>query len=166
MSKTFWIIIGIVIVILVIAGLWYFYFRDTEQANTSSPGSTTSSQNQATQSASEKSATESATLKAISPYTGSGTATRNFDGTTFTHTVIANIADPAEGKFLEGWLVMKKPTLVFISTGKLVKENGVYKLTFTANQNYPEHKDIVITEEDSAKGLDGVPEEHVLEGTF
>jgi hypothetical protein len=49
--------------------------------------------------------TEQATLEVVGNYTGSGIATRAFNGERFSHTVRANIPDPAEGKFYEGWLV-------------------------------------------------------------
>lgn len=109
---------------------------------------------------------ETAKLEAVGNYKGSGTATRSFDGTIFTHTVTANIAAPAAGKFYEGWLVRKKPKLTFFSTGRMLKEGGVYKLTYTSSQNYPDYIDVVVTEETEADGLDGKPEAHVLEGAF
>lgn len=110
---------------------------------------------------------ETAVLSAVTPYTGSGVATRVFDGTAFTHTVTANIGAPAAGKFYEGWLVKKEPSgPKFFSTGTLEARHGAYVLTYTAAQNYPDHKDVVVTEETEAQGLDGKPEAHVLEGAF
>lgn len=110
---------------------------------------------------------EMAVLSAVGTYKGSGTATRSFDGTTFTHTVTAALGDPATRKFYEGWLVMKTAgDPKFFSTGKLTKQGVQYTLSFTAPQNYPEHKDVVITEETLSQGLDGKPEAHVLEGSF
>lgn len=110
---------------------------------------------------------EPAVLSAVGSYEGAGIAIRIFDGGAFTHTVEADIADPAGGKFYEGWLVMKTATgPVFFSTGKLAKQGEVYALTYTAAQNYPDHNDVVITEETLSQGLDGQPEAHVLEGSF
>lgn len=112
-------------------------------------------------------AVEEATLAAIAPYTGSGSATRSFNGQTFSHTVTANIADPAPGKFYEGWLVMPTPSGPnFFSTGKMNKSGNGYNLIYSANQNYPEHVNVVITEETLSQGLDNNPEAHVLEGSF
>lgn len=166
MSKIVWIVL-IVLVVVVLGGVWYFATKISEKT-TSSPSvkiATPSSQ-EATPSSTENQKLESADLKAVSPYTGSGVATRSFDGNTFTHTVTADIGNPASGKFYEGWLVKNPATKEFFSTGKLKKEDGVYKLTFTASQNYPSHSEVVITEETSAKGLDGILEDHVLEGDF
>lgn len=110
--------------------------------------------------------TETANLKSVGNYSGSGTATRSWDGQTFTHTVTAIIHDPAEGKFIEGWFVNMSKDPKFFSTGNLKKEGGVWKLTYTTNQNYQDYNDVVVTEETSTKGNDGVPEAHVLEGSF
>lgn len=110
---------------------------------------------------------EPAVLSAVGSYEGAGIATRSFDGITFTHAVEASLADPTGGKFYEGWLVMKTTTgPKFFSTGKMTKEGEVYTLTYTAAQNYPDHNDVVITEETLSQGLDGQPEAHVLEGSF
>lgn len=109
---------------------------------------------------------EVASLEAVGGYEGSGRATRIFENDTFTHTVSATLREPAEGKFYEGWLVDKTPELVFFSTGKLVKTGGAYNLEYTSKTNYEEYSDVVITEETEENGLDGVPENHVLEGTF
>ena len=74
--------------------------------------------------------------------------------------------DPAAGKFYEGWLVKKTPSLTFISTGKLAEENGVWKLNFISPTNYMEYGQVVVTEESAANGLDNKPEAHVFEGDF
>lgn len=110
---------------------------------------------------------EPAVLSAVGSYEGSGLAARSFDGAVFTHTVEASLADSASGKFYEGWLVMKTTTSPkFFSTGKMTKQGAVYALNYTAAQNYPDHNDVVITEETMSQGLDGQPEAHVLEGSF
>lgn len=106
---------------------------------------------------------ETTTLSAVSPYTGSATATRSTDSAPFTHTVTAKLVDPAEGKFYEGWLA--GPSVV--STGKMTKEaNGEWSLTFTSTDDLSKHNRVVITEETLADGLDNRPEAHVLEGSF
>lgn len=152
--------IGLLITLIVLAGLaWYTTWDTTVEQSAPTQAPADSEQ--------EADSVETAQLTAVGTYEGSGTATRSFDGTTFTHTVTARIDDPAEGKFYEGWLVIKTadgPN--FFSTGELVKEGEEYTLTYTAPQNYPDHTDVVITEETLSMGLDGQPEEHVLEGSF
>ena len=106
-----------------------------------------------------------AQLRAVGEYTGSGTATRKWDGTTFLHTVSAAIGAPAEGKFYEGWLVRPEP-FEFVSTGRLEATDDGYGLTFVMERDFREHVNVVITEETEANGLDGIPEAHVLEGSF
>ena len=166
MNKAIWVVL-IVLVVVVLGGVWYFATKSAEKTpSRPSVKITTPSSQEATPSSTENPKVKSADLKPISPYTGSGVATRSFDGNTFIHTVMADIDDPASGKFYEGWLVKNPDTKEFFSTGKLTKEGGVYRLTFTASQNYPSHSGVVITEETAAKGLDGIPEAHVLEGSF
>lgn len=109
---------------------------------------------------------DTAELKAVGKYKGSGTATESFDGKTFKHSLTTYLPDPAPGKFYEGWLVKKKPSLAFFSTGKLTKNGAVYSLNYTAPRDEREYEFIVVTEETTALGLDGKPEVHVLEGTF
>ncbi|OGD85452.1 hypothetical protein A2164_01070 [Candidatus Curtissbacteria bacterium RBG_13_35_7] len=97
---------------------------------------------------------------------GSGETNRDYNGTTFVHLVMADIADPSVGKFYEGWLVKKEPTLDFISTGRLEKQEKEYTLLFTSETDYSDYPQVVITEETESLGLDNNPETHVLEGTF
>ena len=89
-------------------------------------------------------------------------ATRTVEGE-YVHTVTANLGDPAPGDFYEGWVV--GPSVV--STGALEEEeDGVWTLVYTSTEDLSEHDRVVITEETSANGLDGIPEDHVLEGSF
>lgn len=106
---------------------------------------------------------EEITLEAVNDYVATGTATRSFGEGGFSHEVIMQTGPPAEGKFYEGWIV--GPSI--ISTGELTEEeDGVWSLTYTSDEDLLSHSRVVITEETSANGLDGVPEDHVLEGSF
>lgn len=103
------------------------------------------------------------TLEAVNDYAATGTATRAFNDTTFTHEVIMQAPPPADGKFYEGWLVGSS----IVSTGKLVSEDeNTWSLSFTSTDDLSQHTRVVITEETEADGLDGNPETHVLEGEF
>lgn len=173
---TGWIVGVIVALVIVGGGVWYVIQQPTSEQptptvplidqQTVSPLSIPAVTALASPTSAAQ-APDTATLAAVGPYKGSGTATRSFNGTTFTHTVTASIGDPAAGKFYEGWLVMKTAGgPKFFSTGKLTKKGATYTLTYTAAQNYPDHNDVVITEETLSQGLDGKPEAHVLEGSF
>jgi hypothetical protein len=168
MNKIIWLVIGIAVIAVVVAGIfWYVGTRKESDEEQTTAATTTQATSAAEPTNGETEAKiETTQLEAVGGYTGSGTATRSFDGKTFNHTVTADIGDPAPGKFYEGWLVQSTPTLKFFSTGKLVKEDGKYTLDFTAEQNYPDYPEVVITEETEANGLDGNPETHVLEGSF
>lgn len=106
---------------------------------------------------------EEAVLESVGTYTGDGLATRSFENGQFMHEVVANLDDPAEGKFYEGWLVGNG----FISTGRLESEgDGEWSLVFTSDEDLRSRDEVVITEETEANGLDNMPEAHVLEGSF
>lgn len=105
-------------------------------------------------------------LAAVGNYQGNGVATRSSENNSYFHEVIANIADPADGKFYEGWVVTPDLSSI-VSTGKMIKEeDNTYTLTFTSEQDLSANVNVVITEETLANGLDGIPEDHVLEGSF
>ena len=106
---------------------------------------------------------EEINLQPVNDYSGKATATRTINEQPFVHKVFADLDDPAEGKFYEGWLV--GPSIV--STGELSKNSdGIYIIEFSSDEDLSEHDDVVITEETLADGLDGKPEAHVLEGSF
>ena len=106
---------------------------------------------------------ETAELFPVENYTGSGTATRTFIGDEFAHIVTAQLDDPADDMFYEGWLVREPIAEGQFSTGKMEKIGNDYFLEYTSDQNYPEHNTVVITLE---KVLDDISETHVLEGSF
>lgn len=163
--KVAWLV-GLVIVLIILgAGVWYMAQQTPiEQPTPTETERTTEKLTPEDQAPAE---VEPAVLSAVGSYEGLGLATRSFEGGVFSHMVEASLADPAGGKFYEGWLVMKTATgPVFFSTGKLAKQGEVYALTYTAAQNYPDHNDVVITEETLSQGLDDQPEAHVLEGSF
>lgn len=108
---------------------------------------------------------ESAELTAVGDYTGVGVAARTWDGTTYAHSVNADLDPPAQGKFYEGWLVRPDPFEI-LSTGRLEPNAIGYGLSFTIDRDMREYTNVVVTEETEANGLDGIPEAHVLEGAF
>lgn len=172
-NKGFAGIVALILVILVIGGGGAYYFFTQVQNLESTPKptkeaqTTTQTEKNAVEDESESEAeVEVASLEAVGNYEGSGEATRVFENGKFTHTVGAALGEPAVGKFYEGWLVDKTPELTFFSTGRLSKDGRGYTLEFTADTNYEEYNEVVVTEETEANGLDGVPEDHVLEGAF
>ena len=171
MKTIHWIILIFVVIVILGGAYWYMQTNKSEDAEvTVTPLENT--QDQTDNSTNESNSqsvevkVETITLKAVDNYTGSGTATRIFANGAFTHTVNASIGDPAEGKFYEGWLVNMSLTPKFFSTGKLEKKGNSYTLTYTSKKDYSNYISVIITEEDEANGLDGVPEAHVLEGEF
>lgn len=79
------------------------------------------------------------------------------------HSLTANLPDPKEGTFYEGWLVNKTPKLAYFSTGMLEKtKDGSYALSYSSDNLYQGYDFVVVTLE-TVK--DSNPEKHILEGT-
>ena len=109
---------------------------------------------------------ERADLRDVSVGTGSGIATRKFEGGRFTHVVLADLLDPTAGYFYEGWLVRGKEgdaNFAFVSTGKMRVAKGGYLLEFNSSTDYSSYSGVVVTLE---RVDDRKPETHILEGSF
>ena len=166
------IVVASLVALAAIGGALFFILSSSDSDETTA--STTQSEPANSQQSEESSASEDSAddnngdyeeieLTAVNDYTGSGVAVRGLDGTTFTHQLYAQIEDPANGKFYEGWLVGEN----VVSTGRLEKnDDGVYYLEFTSEKDLSNLNEVVVTEETEANGLDGIPETHVLEGSF
>ncbi len=105
-------------------------------------------------------------LKDVSGGNATGFASRNFENNTFTHTVLADLPDPQQGKFYEGWLVrgeQGKDDFSQVSTGRMTLAKGGWILNFESKVDYSDYQKVVITEETR---LDATPEKHILEGSF
>lgn len=167
---------GLIAVLIIFSGfvVWRIAVAETE-TNESAAATTIGSESVALPSGSEavsapapgqEAVTENfseITLEAVNGFDATGTASRAFNEQTYTHEVIMQAPAPAEGKFYEGWVV--GPSIV--STGKLTDEGGnEWSLSFTSTEDLSNHNMVVITEETRANGLDGIPETHVLDGSF
>ncbi len=75
-----------------------------------------------------------------------------------------NLPDPNGTDFYEGWIVRQAPDLDVISTGKAVKENGVYVNVYKSDEDLLDHDFYVLTLEPDDGNPD--PAEHILEGTL
>jgi hypothetical protein len=109
---------------------------------------------------------EKAQLKDVTGGNASGIATRDQGNGTFVHVVLADLPDPEEGFFYEGWLVRGKTgdeNFDFISTGKMTMAKGGYLLEFESQDDLSEYTGVVITLEEVE---DANPEKHILEGSF
>jgi hypothetical protein len=109
---------------------------------------------------------QKAELKDVSGGTGSGLATRNYEGGKFTHAVLADLPDPEAGAFYQGWLVRGKEedaNYAYISTGGFSIAKGGFMLEFESSTDYSDYTAVVVTLE---RVNDRTPEKHVLEGSF
>lgn len=165
--KSTYLVGGIIVaLIIVLAAIFIFTQNKTTDIQTQETGEQLPDELQTNETVEEENV-ETIELTVVGGYTGSGSANRTFNGANFVHLVIAQLDDPTEGKFYEGWLVRKKPSLTFMSTGKLERaDEGDFVLLFNSETDYSDYNDVVITEETESLGLDNNPETHVLEGTF
>jgi len=103
---------------------------------------------------------DKAQLKDVSGGSGSGMATRSFEGGKFKHMVLADLPDPAAGTFYQGWLVKDGD---LFSTGKMRIAKGGWILEFESSVDYSDYNQVVVTQESVD---DETPETHILEGEF
>lgn len=106
---------------------------------------------------------QAVSLEAVDESESSGTAYLLVVDGSIQHAVIATMPPPVEGNVYEGWIVQPAP-LQFFSTGLMTSpELGVWILEYTADEDLPSYRTVVITEETV---VDATPERHVIEGSF
>lgn len=157
------IITGVIILVLVVAGVLWFRSRSSKEVMAPS---TTQENIERGFNLTIPDDVDTADLKDVSGGDGSGIATRKYEGGTFTHMVLADLPDAAAGSFYEGWLVrgkMEDKNFSYISTGKMRVAKGGYLLEFESKTDYSDFMGVVVTLE---KVNDKTPETHVLEGSF
>lgn len=106
-----------------------------------------------------------ANLVDVSGGESSGQASANYTNEKYFHKVAATLPLLEEGFFYEGWLVKGLPISNVISSGVMFaveNEEGRFDLFFEANEDFTNHKKVVITLESGER--DDKPEKHILEG--
>ena len=105
-----------------------------------------------------------AILTDVSGGTGTGKAFVLRKSGKLYYTATANLSDPANGTFYEGWLAKKGANPPqFVDTGKLSKQkDGSYAVSYSSDNLYEGYDFVVITWEQVD---DQKPEKHILEGT-
>lgn len=106
--------------------------------------------------------THTAILSDVSGGKGAGIAKAGYADKTYNLSVsFANLVEPENGDFYEGWLVRREP-FNLLSTGKAQKLGGVYSNLYKSENNLLDYEFYVLTIErndgDSAPGV------HILEG--
>jgi len=106
---------------------------------------------------------EKTNLVQVSEVEGSAVANRVYSGGEFIHTIVAELPALDEG-FYEGWLIrIIEGQTEFFSTGKMEESDNSYYLEYRSDTDKSSYSEIVVTLELED---DGLPEKHVLEGTF
>ena len=162
------IVIGVV-VLLVVSGIVYWNQRNRSREELVVPETVSSSLEEALE---EKFKIEipedvdKAELKDVSGGTASGIATRKFENSTYTHTIIADLPDLEGGTFYQSWLVKGEEgdnNFSLISTGRPRLGKGGWTLNFESKTDYSDHGKVLISLENKA---DNTPEKRILEGNF
>jgi hypothetical protein len=161
------IVVGIII-LAVLGGIIYFWRNNAPKEEITSPEtlSTTEERLEKAFGLDIPDELEKTELTAVNGFEGSAIATRNYQDGKFQHTVLADLADPQDGSFYEGWLVRGEPgddDFDVISTGRMRKAKGGWILEYSSSKDLTDHEKVVITLEEVA---DSTPEMHVLEGSF
>lgn len=153
------IVIGVIIV-AIIAGIIY-WARTPGQTPIEIPEPTTEEKIEEQFKIEIPEDADKAELKDIKGGNASAITTRSFENGTFTHAVLADLPEPGENKFYQGWLVNDWGD--FVSTGVLGIAKGGYVLEFSSTQDYTDYNEVVITLEEKK---DSTPETHILKGEF
>jgi hypothetical protein len=159
-------IIGAVVVVLILIGA-YFFFSRYQRGKVAPPPAEKVPVAEELEEGFEAGmgievpeGVEKTTLTDVTGGAGRGMATRKFEKGVFEHTVMASLPEPGAGKYYEGWLVRNGEIL---STGKMKEMKGGWYLEFSADRDYSDYNQVVVTLEEKD---DRQPEKHILEGRF
>src|SRR3989344_6832811 len=166
MKREHWV--GLVVVVLVIGGLWWWRGKRIEQSQVfPAEGEGVEIEDRASELAKRFGVIlpdnlERAELKDVTGGVGGGIATRSYTDGKFELTVLAELPEPKAGERDEGWLVRDEP-FSSVYTGKLRIAKGGLVLEFSDKMDCRDHVKVVVTLE---KQDDRKLETHVLEGEF
>lgn len=105
-----------------------------------------------------------ATLTDVTNGAAAGLVKANFENNEYNfYSSFANLTEPINGDYYEGWLVRKEP-FGFVSTGKLEKIGGEYVNLYKTNMDLRDYNLYIVTMEQN----DGnsAPAKHILEGVL
>ena len=98
----------------------------------------------------------------VTSSTSSGLAKSNFENNEYNfYATLANLREPINGDYYEGWLVRKDP-FGFVSTGKIEKIGGEYINLYKSNMDLSDYNLYVVTMEENDGNSS--PAKHILEG--
>lgn len=156
------VFVGFIIILIIIAGIFFYKKYKTDKAGLLSLPTPISFQKELENSFkfTIPDDVDSVELKDVTGGESRAIATKKFKDRLFSHTVLADLPDLSANDFYEGWLVNGDKV---ISTGKMKLDKGGFMLEYNSKIDYSEYKTVVITLE---KIFDNKPEIHILEGSF
>lgn len=95
-----------------------------------------------------------------------GIATKDRDNGQNVYTIIANLNDPQQGYFYQGWLVrgnLGESNYDLVNLGRLTSGKGGWIVSYSTTNDLSDHKSVWVTLESFSTNT---PHQHVLEGSF
>lgn len=165
--KTRDVVIGfIVLVVLIVAVLWIRNARNKKTLNLPLATPNIAEQISKTFNYQIPDGANQAQLKDVTGGNGSGIATAKYANGTFTSTVLADLPDPAAGKFYQAWFIRGKvgdANYSIISLGVLNAAKGGFLVNFQSSTDFSDYKNVVVSLESQRSFA---PTTNVLEGSF
>ncbi len=107
---------------------------------------------------------QTAALKPSDGSANQGIATRDYDGSSFIHTLTAKLPPPADGSRYAGWLIDDNDRVIW--TGALDRSGGGYALTYTSTQDLRPYGNVLISLEKIGEKTDRPGMDIMLSGVF
>lgn len=157
------IVIGLVILILVVLGIYFLSHRKPTLPPSNPVPTPVSKFEQNLENTFNIKVPDNvvkADLKNTTDGTSQGVTTQDYQNGKYSYTVIADLEDPQPGYFYQAWLVNGNDTVLM---GTLYQGKGGWMVTLDTPKNLNDHKTVWVTLE---KVNDKNPEKHILEGSF
>lgn len=103
---------------------------------------------------------EKTNLEAVGSVGGTGIVTRDFENNVYSVTILADLPEPASGKFYQAWIANGDD---FHTLNRLTVGKGGYMLNYKSDHNHPNDNRVVVSEETT---VGNAPTDIVLEGSF
>lgn len=133
------VFIGILIAIIILGGIYIFYFKQKNQIKNNQP--TPQFQNDIP----IESEVESASLTSIEGQEGKGVATRQKIDSIFVHGITAELPPSSDDKVYIAWLTKNGDMTTAIKTGKLKLQDDNYSLDYSSPVDYMSYPEVIIT---------------------
>lgn len=109
---------------------------------------------------------QSIDLVALSPFTGTASASRMLEEGKYTLSISLSTSLTSEGKYYEGWINNNSLNPSYISVGRLERAGDRYILEYTSSTDYMDYSTVYITEQSESPSSDIRLGAHMFQGNF